>query len=185
MGNFEVLNESNSFYPGFQVVCENVSGLCFFVAHEGVCQMLNKNGKPVTKDEYLAAISEQEKEVACQKKKEELLNIRKAAFDTNNCFDRRRRKYYAVSSDWDIYDTAVKEISAKYYTKISGAKGKLKKNYSLVVSCPKEHFEDLEELFDEIIWTPSDYYKDGPFSSENGENERFRTNRKALRYIEI
>lgn len=98
---------------------------------------------------------------------------------------RRRRKYYAVSIDWDIYDNAVKEISSEYYTKISGAKGKLEKNYSLVVSCPKEHSEDLEELFDEIIWTPSNYYKDGPFSSENGENERFRTNRKALRYIEI
>lgn len=146
---------SSSLYK--QVFYDNTTDLVFLETNSGLIQMMDRTGKPMTKNSYLTysyskKLAKQQKE-----KKAAILAKKREAYDIVNCFDRRERRYFAVKLSYDVYDEAVKDIHSIYSVKITGAKGKLKKSYSLVVSCRNDHVKELIGKFEFFSNFTSDY----------------------------
>lgn len=149
--SFTMLNSQNSYYIGHTVSCDDVTEFCFYETDNGVCQMFNENGKPLTRTEYEAMKATIAEKAKKRDAYEVALKKRQIALGTINQFDRRERCYFAVKIHWsnynDNYKDVIKKLSEASFIKIHGAKGKVRKSYSLVISCSKTKREWLLSYF--------------------------------------
>lgn len=178
---FTILSQENCYHPKRIVICENATGFCFLQTEHGICQIMNQ-GVPVTKEDYLNMLKLKKETERQQEALNKTLYCRRKAYNLFNCFDRRERDYFAVNVRFDVYDEAIENIASIKSVKISGAKGKLREKYSLVISCRKENRDTLLRNFKYINNDSSDYrsaeYKTFDFVLPANAGE-------AIQYIEI